>query len=222
MKNKNMETRSFTMELREMDAGSGEFDGYASAFNVLIPGYNEKVMPGAFTQTLKHNAGQVPIFANHWSDSWIGWGLEAVEDKKGLKVRGKLFIDSNPQALAMWDLMKAADEMTHAKVGLSIGFRTLEQSEEVIKGQKIRIINEIALMEYSVTPFPANPKSWVTKVRAVDELANELRSLSADEYTELIALLEPASGDAHDLPMGTQLHSVAKRLQELNKQFKGG
>lgn len=217
-----MEIRTFSLEMREMESGTGEFEGYASAFNVLIPGFNEKVMPGAFTQTIKHNAGQVPIFANHWTDSWIGWGLEAVEDKKGLKVRGKLFIDSNPQAMAMWDLMKAAEDMSHAKVGLSIGFRSIDEGTEVIKGDKIRIINEVALMEYSVTPFPANPKSWVTKTRSASDIANAIRELSSDQYTELMALLKPASGDAQDLSIGTPSHAIVEQLRRINKSFKGG
>jgi HK97 family phage prohead protease len=207
-------TFRFDIDAHAMDSETGEFEGYASAFNVLIPGYNEKVLPGAFTQTLKDNEGQVPIFFNHWSDLWIGMGLEAVEDKRGLKVRGKLLIDSNDNARSAWELMKLAGEMTKARVGLSIGFRSIRDREETIKGDKLRLLEEVALMEYSVTPFPANPKAFVTGVRSIDALVSDIQTLSVDDRALLIAALDGTTGAATKEIDGSDLRPLIGAMRD--------
>jgi len=220
--NKQMEHRTFRFDIdaHAMDSDSGEFEGYASAFNVLIPGYNEKVLPGAFKKTLQENEGQVPIFFNHWSDNWIGIGLEAKEDTKGLKVRGKLLIDTDANARSAWELMKLAGEMSKARVGLSIGFRSIRDREETVKGDKLRLLEEVSLMEYSVTPFPANPKAFVTGTRAVRDVADEIIQMSDADITDLMTLLDAAkgtSGSRLDSGVSPDLHGMLKAMDEFSQ-----
>lgn len=220
---KQMETRAFTMEIREMDESTGEFQGVATAFNVLIPGFSEKMVPGSLDRTLKHNQGHVPIFKNHSINQQVGYGIDAAADEKLFDVTGKLELEHNATAREQWALIHMAKGIPKAKMGISMGFRVIQESMEKIKGQSIRLIEEIDLMEYSLTPFPANPKSWVTKVRSATDIAYAIRELTPDEYNELMALLRPANGTrgpANASPMDSRMHSIVEQLKRINKKFK--
>jgi len=156
------EIRCVKFQIHEMNETEGVFEGYASVFNVLIEDYNEVVEPGAFKQTLRHNGGVVPILYHHDAKAWVGVGLDAKEDNHGLWVRGKLAVDESPRAREVWGLMKLAKQVG-MKTGLSIGFRAIK--DQIEKG--VRKLKEIAWLEYSITPFPANQFATVTEVRAV-------------------------------------------------------
>ena len=110
MKERIKEYMSGYFELREADAATGEFTGYASRFNEVVPSFNEVVAEGAFTKTLKENSGQVPILFNHDPNQWIGQGLSAVEDKRGLLVSGKLAVDGIQLASEVHSVMQLAME----------------------------------------------------------------------------------------------------------------
>lgn len=222
MSKKQMEYRWFQTELRDVDSETGEFQGVATAFNILIPGYNEKMMPGSLDRTLKHNEGHVSIFKNHDINRQIGFGIGATANQKTFDVTGKLEIEHNATAREQLALIKMAKDIPKAKMGISIGFRTIQESMEKVKGQSIRLIEEIDLMEYSLTPFPANPKSWVTKTRSATDIAYAIRDLSPEQYIELMALLRPAKstrGPADDLTMDSQMHSIAEKLRDLNNSL---
>jgi len=160
-----LETRTVKFELREMSE-EGIFQGYASVFNEKVPDFDEIVLPGAFKQTLNHHGGRVAILDNHDTRNEIGTGIEATEDKNGLLVTGQLAINVDgvavQKAKERWALMKLAKKHGR-RTGLSIGFRSIK--DEVKQGT--RYLQEIALMEYSLTSFPAAPNALVTEMRTV-------------------------------------------------------
>jgi len=209
-------TRQFRYDLRELDSESGIFEGYASATNVVIPFYNEVVMPGAFDKTLRETkGGKVPILNRHFNQ--IGLGLEGSEDKKGFKVRGKVLIDKIQEAAETWALMELSlDE--GVPTGLSIGFRPIKDKVETEKGKPIRKIIELQLVEYSVTPFPANPKARITKVR---ELLDDISHLNPDEialFSRAIDSLSRAAdrvmepSDGHSDPTMALLEAEVEKM----------
>jgi len=203
-----METRAIKFNLAEagMDDETGIFEGYASEFNRLIPYYNEIVAPGAFKKTLQENHGNVRVMYQHWE--WIGMGLEAVEDKKGLKVKGKIQIEDIPIAMQAWSLMGLARDVG-APAGLSIGFEIIAETKITFKGiEGVVRLDEIALSEYSITPFPANPGALVTDVRSI------VRAISGLDTKE-IALLSAAlrtDGAASNTDEGPDIHPIAAAL----------
>ena len=140
---------------------SGVIEGYASVFG-NIDSYRDVVEQGAFTKTLKEHGGKVPILSNHNYDKQIGWGLEASEEKKGLFVRGKLEIDSIPEARAHYALIKTAQELG-TKAGLSFGFNTVKYN--IDKNDNTRRLTELKLLEWSPVTFPANPKAFATAAK---------------------------------------------------------
>lgn len=208
-------------EVRELDE-SGTFTGYASTFGnkfTIWQGLNETVRNGAFAKTLQENGGQVPILHNHDGYEQIGWGISASEDSKGLLVEARLDITDNPRARSQWALMHMAKELKQAKMGLSIGFYV---SDEEIKKKKdepdLRILKEIQLIEYSVTPFPANPKAGVTSVRNIRDLIGSLDELSSEERALLLAKLREFEAVPHEEP-DHMIHSILKTLQKANRQL---
>lgn len=156
-------TKSFKFELKEV-SDEGKFDGYASTFGNIDLG-GDIVASGAFAQTIKTNGGIVPILDSHDPSKQIGWNHTAKEDRRGLKVSGEL--DLNVQgAREKHSLMLSAKEIG-AKMGLSIGYRTIKSEPHKTKPE-IRVLKEVELLEYSVVAFPMNPKARVTNVKQID------------------------------------------------------
>lgn len=218
------EIRAFKFEINKLDRDSDEvgiFEGYASAFNTFIPGYNERVSPGAFAKTLSESGGKVPILWNHNSDNWIGIGRTAIEDKKGLKVTGRLAVSTAEGYRAYALLQMARDEEVPA--GLSIGFRSVKDSQIDEGKKKIRLLEEVQLLEYSITAFPANPKAFVTDVRSEEDLTiEEIRAwlekhpeIKSSDIPELDTALrqEPPQGRKPDY------HLLSEELAKIRRSI---
>ncbi|QPJ66759.1 MAG: HK97 family phage prohead protease [Candidatus Nitrohelix vancouverensis] len=149
--------------MNEVD-DSGVFSGYASTFgNVDLGG--ELVEAGAFTQTLIESGGKIPLLDHHDPTRQIGWNLEAREDQHGLFVRGRLNLEVQA-GREKHALMRQAAQVG-ARMGLSIGFRTLRDEADA-NDPRIRRLKEIELMEYSVVTFPMNPQATVTGLKHQD------------------------------------------------------
>lgn len=225
---KNKEVKSLSFKLDGIDE-TGEFVGYASTFgNVDLGG--DIVERGAFTKTLIQNNGVFPILDHHRGDKQIGFNIEAQEDKRGLKVRGKLNLNV-ALAKERHALMMQAKEVGW-KMGLSIGYRTI-QSEPDMKKPEIRRLKELKLEEYSVVTFPMNEKARVTGVKGLDEIESESLKLylmetyqvgekKALECVKLLNEIPAEPGEAHsadDIEPG-EAHSIKSELQSLIDSFR--
>ncbi len=85
------------------------------------------------------------------------------EDANGLKLKGKLCLDTSKGKEALALLKMGAIN------GLSIGFRSKNWNYD--NDTNIRTITEIDLWEISLVTFPANKKARVTNVKSGDEIA---------------------------------------------------
>lgn len=92
---------------------NGQVEFYAAVFkNVDLVG--DRIIPGAFTKTLKAWAAKekpIPVvFSHKWDSAFdiIGWAnpMDCTQDAKGLLIRAQLDIDTNPTALQVFNLMK--------------------------------------------------------------------------------------------------------------------
>lgn len=150
-----MEHKSFRCELKALET-EGEFEGYAAVFgNEDMQG--DVIEPGAFRKTLQENGGRVPILWQHRPDEPIGIGLSAVEDERGLRVRGRLALET-ARGREAWALIKQG-----VLRGLSIGYDTIKEAWE----GGVRRLKEVRLWEWSLVTFPANPLARVTGTKAV-------------------------------------------------------
>lgn len=135
----------------------GEFEGYASTFGNEDQG-GDIVVKGAFAKSIARGVGRIKMFRDHDRTKIIGGWVEAVENEKGLKVRGQLDLG-----------IQLADE-THLLLkkgrldGLSIGFRTIKHRFDQAK-PLVRYLEEVDLKEISIVPFGMNERALITGVK---------------------------------------------------------
>ncbi|MCK9542483.1 MAG: HK97 family phage prohead protease [Novosphingobium sp.] len=143
---------------------TGTFTGYASIFGEP-DSYGDTVKSGAFGRTIRERkaSGGPAMFWNHNSDQPIGVWHEIVEDARGLKVTGKLVVETAKGAEAL-ALLKAG-----AVNGLSIGFRA-RKSERGPNGG--RVLTDIDLVEISLVSLPAASKARITSVKGAASSAS--------------------------------------------------
>lgn len=152
----NLIQKSFRFQVKEVQP-DGTFEGYASVFgNVDSDG--EVVDKGAFKRTLDHNKGVVPVLWQHDRTRPVGWNTEATEDGHGLKVKGKLLVETEAGRYALAFLKEGLE--VGGKPGLSIGFVVPKDGAYYKDG--VRHFREVALKEYSVVTFQANDDAVVT------------------------------------------------------------
>jgi HK97 family phage prohead protease len=137
----------------------GTFHGYASLFGVTDLG-RDVVQHGAFRKSLTQRpASRVRMLREHDQAEPIGVWTEVAEDTKGLRVSGKLVLDT-VRGKETHALLKAG-----ALDGLSIGYRT--KSARLDKAKGVRLLDEVELHEISVVTFPMLPSATVDAVKSV-------------------------------------------------------
>jgi len=147
----------------------GVFEGYASLFGIADLG-KDVVMPGAFADSLKKRAASdVRLLWQHDPGTPIGRWLSIDEDRRGLRVRGKLNL-AVERARDIHALMREG-----AVDGLSIGFRVERARAERPTG--LRRLEKLDLWEISIVTFPMLPGARVETVKqATPKLAATIRS----------------------------------------------
>jgi hypothetical protein len=151
--------------------GQGEFEGYASLFNVP-DGVGDVVAPGAFAASLRRRGPtEVRMLYQHFAHAPIGVWEEIAEDPRGLYVRGRLALEVE-RARDVRALLAEG-----ALNGLSIGFRTVRAR----RGAAGRVLQEIELWEISVVTFPllAGSKVTATGMRTQDQTPDLARVFRA-------------------------------------------
>lgn len=155
--------RAFALEVRAV-GDAGDIEGYGSVFGVR-DSYDDVIMPGAFKASLDEHAaaGTMPaLLWQHRADEPIGIWTAMSEDARGLKVSGRLALDTE-RGREAHALLKMG-----ALNGLSIGFFARQWEHD--RGTDVRTLTDIELWEVSLVTFPANGKARVTGVKSVDEI----------------------------------------------------
>jgi HK97 family phage prohead protease len=162
------ERKFLAQPLDAVDA-DGVFEGYASLFGIADLG-KDVVMPGAFHDSLKkRDASAVRLLWQHDPSQPLGRWLSIEEDRRGLRVRGKLNL-AVERARDIHALMREG-----AVDGLSIGFRVERARAERPTG--LRRLEKLDLWEISVVTFPMLPGARVETVKqTAPSLAARIRS----------------------------------------------
>ncbi len=158
----------------KLDGDEGTFSGHGSVFGVK-DAFSDIVAKGAFDRTLSEAAksGNMPaLLWQHDPTQPIGAWEHMAEDKRGLKVVGKLALDVQRGAEAH-SLLKMG-----ALNGLSIGFNTV--TSELDEKKRIRKLTDVDLWEVSIVTFPANGKARVTAVKSTPETTREFEAFLRD------------------------------------------
>ena len=153
------------------DEMKGVFTGYGSIFGNKDLG-NDIVVEGAFAKSLsKRGAKGVKLLYQHRADEPIGVFDEITEDRRGLKVKGRLAMGTQ-RGREVYELMKMG-----ALDGLSIGFRVDSKGYDYDERGKRRLLKEVDLMEISAVTFPMNPRARVAQVKGADRTVREWEEL---------------------------------------------
>lgn len=155
------EVRSYAFQIKAT-GDDGTVEGYGSVFGVR-DNYDDVIASGAFAESLKaHKAeGTMPAMLwQHDANEPIGVWTEMVEDAKGLRIKGKLALDTT-RGKEAHALLKMG-----ALNGLSIGFMSKQWAYD--RETEVRTLTEIDLWEVSLVTFPANEKARVTNVKAAE------------------------------------------------------
>lgn len=154
----------------------------ASVFGNVDYG-GDVVEPGAFTRTLSHKGGEVPILFSHDTTQPIGLG-KLKEGPRGLEINGELVMES-PKAREVFALMKKG-----VLKGLTIGYDVLRDT--VTNG--VRHLQELKLYEVSVVTFPMNEMATIMNVKSTDPadqiaaVPQDVRSLQKTFLRQLVQL----------------------------------
>jgi HK97 family phage prohead protease len=175
-----MDKSDFQLEIKSYDDEQGIFEGYASVFgNQDYQG--DVVEKGAFAKSL-HDRQQVPILWQHNPGNPVGITLAISEDDYGLRVKGKLVLDS-PRGKEAYALLRAG-----AICGLSIGYDAVRHSYDTARNT--RHLQEIKLWELSLVTFPANPAARVDGVKSeavsIKSLLDEIRNWLRKNYAAVV------------------------------------
>ncbi|WP_133772970.1 HK97 family phage prohead protease [Enterovirga rhinocerotis] len=130
-----------------------EFEGYASLFDIPDLG-RDIVLRGAFAESLgRRGPAGIRMLWQHDPAEPIGRWLSVAEDRRGLRVRGRL----NPAVGRAREIAALLRE--GAVDGLSIGFRVVEADRDRARG--LRRLIRVDLWEISLVTFPMLPGARV-------------------------------------------------------------
>lgn len=134
------------------------FAGYAAIFDRPDRG-GDVVRAGAFAGALKRGAGAVPLLWQHEAGRPVGRIEYLKEDRRGLRVIGRLSGGAS-------GLQAAALLREGAVGGLSFGYRVREARGDPSTGSGLRELTELELVEVSLVTFPMQPKARVHAVES--------------------------------------------------------
>ena len=169
-----LEVQAEIKAYNEEDEESGTFTGYGSIFGNKDLG-NDIVVEGAFAKSIaKRGAKGVKLLYQHRADEPLGLFDEILEDRRGLKVKGRLAMGTQ-RGREVYELMKMG-----ALDGLSIGFRVDSKGYDYDERGKRRRLKEVDLLEISAVTFPMNPRARVAQVKGADRTVREWEELLRD------------------------------------------
>jgi len=156
-----LEYKNFPLEIKEVN-DKGTFIGIASPYNNIDDG-NDRVLK---TVGPRNNGKKVPILYQH--DPKVIIGSQKLSNiKEGVQTNAQLILDKDdngnylvPKAPEAYALLK------NGLLQLSIGYRTLDFEYVTEKGQTIRNLKDIDIMEVSLVTFPMNEKAKISDVKS--------------------------------------------------------
>jgi HK97 family phage prohead protease len=173
----------------------GTIEGHGAVFGNLDD-QKDLVAPGAFKASLG-SGRKVKMLWQHDPHQPIGVWDEVTEDNVGLRVKGRLLLDTTLGREAHVLLKHGAVD------GLSIGYRTVAATYDEKTG--VRTIKEAELWEVSVVTFPANRNALVAAVKTADEID----AMSVKDLERRLREAGFSAGEAK---------AIVHRLQALGRQ----
>ena len=201
------------------EENKGMFSGYGSIFNKKDLG-NDVMMDGAFAKSIASKGARgVKLLYQHKADEPIGVFDEIIEDRKGLKVKGRLAMGTQ-KGKEVYELMKMG-----AIDGLSIGYRVSPKGAHYDEKGKRRMLKEVDLMEISAVTFPMNPRARIQAVKGSGKSVREweviLREAGELSRSESKVAANAVHKALDQREVDSEQTDVIKQIANLTKILKG-
>lgn len=165
-------TKSVVVKFKTDGLAEGEFIGYASVFGNK-DSYGDVVIKGAFANTLaewERKGVPIPLLWGHNTadpDFNLGEIIEATEDERGLKVHGKLDMES-PKSAQTYRLLKSGrvNQMSFAYHVVDGAYIQPEGDDKTWRDAYYEL-RELDLYEVSIVPIGANQETEILAVKAI-------------------------------------------------------
>ena len=172
---------------------SGEVEGYFSTFDVRADSYGDRIAPGCFSNTIsewKSIGKYPPLVWNHNMDDpelVIGRVDDITEDEHGALMKAHFF--DTPKAQAVRNLIKE-DSVFQFSFAYSVNKERKPNEDEKSADPNIQnVLEDVSLMEVTITPTPANPLAQVTDIKSGRRNSKkDLETMDAIEEALKIAL----------------------------------
>ncbi len=187
-----------------------EFEGWAAAFLTMIDAFMPtRILPGAFTKTIRENAKRIKILYQHNVEDPIGVPILLREEPRGLYLRGRL--SSTARGQEVTELLR--DGVISE---LSVGFDSVKASvvREQIGGSlvEVRHIAEVRLWEVSLVTTAANPDAVITAVPRRSDARTDVNAALASLDHQWADASHRATARRDQQVREAQLRLVAGRL----------
>ena len=217
------ETLDIQAELKAYSSGDDEekgvFSGYGSIFGNKDLG-NDVMVQGAFAKSIASKGAKgVKLLYQHDAKEPIGVFDEIIEDRKGLRVKGRLAMGTQ-KGREVYELMKMG-----AIDGLSIGYRVSPKGADYDERGKRRMLKEVDLMEISAVTFPMNTRARVQAVkgeqRTVREWEETMRDACGLSRSESKVAANAVFKALDQREVGDEQKEVIDSMAKLTKILKG-
>jgi HK97 family phage prohead protease len=160
-----MEKKTFELEFKELTE-EGKFSGHLATFGNVDNG-GDVVDPGAFKKTLRENKAFAFLWSHQGMPDTVAGSFQGKEDETGLAIDGGFYLDLEGSLKAY----KTAKRLKNdgVKIGLSMGYRTIQYSYETVDGITIRHLKEVKLKEGSITLWPMNEQAQLETIKEESE-----------------------------------------------------
>lgn len=151
-------------------------------------------------------APDIPLFMYHDSTKAVGRAKFGKPTKDGIPFEATL--PNIAEAGALKDRVEEAWQMVQYGLitAVSIGFRTLNDAYELIKGGGIKY-NEIEVMELSLVPVPAQPDAVIQGIKSLDQSARDA----------VIASIKSLDQTQRQAALGSKQHRVVRVEKAVEK-----
>jgi HK97 family phage prohead protease len=149
----------------------GKFSGIANAFGV-VDSYGDVTLPGCFAASIRARP-VVPVLWCHDTTQPLGLARNLRETSRGLEFDGTLIL-AVEKAREAFALLKGTDRVP--VLAFSIGYETVLSHFDKSTGN--RMLDQLAVLEISVTPLPANDRSVLVSLDDAKSLDAVLRKIT--------------------------------------------
>lgn len=195
---------------------TGELTGYFSTYQTVADSYGDCVAPGCFTKTIKaweEKGKYIPLVWNHnMNDPEMIIGqVDKIEDDEYGPLMTAHFYDT-PKAQAARNLMKEGSVYQFSYAYAINAARKPDENEKAADPNINQVLEDVSLMEITITPTPAQPLAEMVSVKSTVTMAIDVKMVvedyiksgkrnsqkDADAIREAISLLQGVLGELDD------------------------